>query len=224
MIDKDDLEELLELAGVAPTEREEARTWLVDALDRAHVVPPQQKTTTLGLALARFLDPDLTPNDADKHLEELKKLAENLLKQLKELRQRPYQHMAFWGCATFGEAKHQYLRNIDPTLPIGTETGLERGGVVQALQSVVVAAEKAKRRPRTNRPRKYRKRTLVKNAAYFWDRFSPHPFSGTKTGDFHHFAEAFYRVATGKEEDVERTVREIARQWKAGAARTGPSA
>lgn len=216
--DKWTVDDLLDLAGVAAADRDMARRRLKDALVSRGA--PAVSGTPLAHTLSRVINPDLVPADDDEHLDELAEKARNLLGRLRALRGRPYQHLAFWENAAFGQPKPEhYMRPLDATLPIETTTGLERGNVVQALRSIIDAAKGAKANRSANRRKMRHKEHVVESAALFWLCYSPHEISGTATGKFYVFAEAFYIAATGatgKERNVERAVKEVAQRVKSG--------
>lgn len=210
------VEELLDLADIPSPDRDEARRRLESALQNVVIAFPKQKTA-LGLALANAINSDVVPAYSHKPFDDLSKIARKLLEQLRALRSHPYQHLTFWANDAFGPIEPAlYHRSLDGTLPIETEVGLERTEIIQALQSIIAAAadtRKLAKRP-ANRPRRRHKDKVVETAALFWLQHSPNEISGTVTGKFHEFAEAFYEAATGRKENVDRPVDRTARRAK----------
>lgn len=204
------VDDLLNCAGVARENWDIARRLLENVLSRPH-----ETTTPLGYGLARFLNPDLGARDDDKLLDDLAKSAEALLGRLARLRAHPYQHMTFWGADMFGSMETgRMMRKLDATLPIETPTGLENDDVIQMLHGIVSVARATKQNRPAHRPKRLQKQFLIDRLAEFWSTFSPHPLTAEKEGKFHAFAEACHEVASGKEESVERAVRDAVKRIK----------
>lgn len=204
------VDDLLNRAGVAHENWDIAQRQLESVLSRPH-----ETTTPLGYGLARFLNPDLGARDDDKLLDDLAKSAETLLARLRRLRAHPYQHTEFWGADVFRSTEtRRMMRKLDATLPIETPTGLENDDVIRMLHGLLSVARATKQKRPAHRPKVFYKQALIDRLAEFWSMFSPHPLTAEKEGKFRVFAEACYEVASGKQESVERTVREAVKRAK----------
>ena len=157
----------LELAGVRSLD-EMAATWLSSAIEGAR---------------SNFRATKKRPRAADHNalLGDIEKKAKKLTKRIERLRRYPASWRAFWRSPAFGPVRFNRV---------------ELAQVVSALESIERAA-KAARDDRKGRRPEVGKQHVVDLALAFFVRFSPHRPSGTPTGTFAAFAQAFYKVVTG---------------------------
>jgi hypothetical protein len=176
--------ELLQLAGVPPSDRA-AAAWLKEAIEGA------RSSYRAGRQRAR-------PADHNDLLIAIERSAKELTKRIERLRRHPLSWRAFWHSRPFGPVYRDRV---------------EVGEVLSTLDTVLRAAEAAKDR-RHGRPRELGKQHVVDLAFAFFVRFSAHRPSGTVTGAFATFARAFYAAVTGVEPErhggLDRQIRRAA--------------
>jgi len=156
------IQQLLQLAGVPPSDRE-AAAWLNEAIAGArhsHRAAKQRPR----------------PADHNDLLADIERSAKELTRRIERLDRYPFSWRAFWRSRAFGPV----YRNR-----------LEIREVLTTLENVVRAAEGAKER-RPGRPREVGKQHVVDLAFAFFVRFSTLRPSGTPTGPFATFARTFY--------------------------------
>lgn len=201
------IDELLDLAIVKPGARDAARKRLSEMLSHGSS-ETLESNVPLAHLLRRAVEPGVVSRDVNLRLEKLRKRAADLLYELRALRNYPDFHTYFWAQDIFGSAELQhFLRPIDPALPIETEVGLERIKIIQAVQDIVSATQRAKNKRKNGRPSNTHKQFIVDMAAHFWNVFASLPLGGTPDGKFYVFAETFYNEVTGREESIERQVK-----------------
>jgi hypothetical protein len=178
------IQHLLQLAGVSPSDGA-AASWLSEAIEGAR---------------ASYKVAEQRPHSADHNelLADIEKSAKELTKRVERLRRHPFSWRAFWRSRAFGPV---YGNRI------------EVDAVLDALQTVVRAADMA-RDPRQGRRPEVGKQHVVDLALAFFVRFSRHRASGTATGAFARFARAFYAAVIEGEPErysgLDRQIRQAA--------------